>query len=92
MKKRYIKLSSAEEKELNRLKKESLSSRVRERSHSILLSNKGYSMASLSSIFEVRRATISAWLDRWDKEGIEGLNDAYKSGRPTSFNEEEQKK
>ncbi|WP_052599918.1 helix-turn-helix domain-containing protein [Aureispira sp. CCB-QB1] len=92
MKKRYIKLTELEESALKTSKKTSGSERERDRSHALLLSNKGYTIDQLSAIFEVRRATVSEWFNRWDELGMAGLSDAEKSGRPTKFTETEQKK
>ena len=92
MKKRYIKLSPLEEKFLGEWKKHNDSEGERDRAHAILLSNKGYSIAQLSGIFEVRRATIGEWFDRWEKAGLNGLPDAIKSGNPGIFTLSEKKK
>lgn len=92
MEKRYVELSSAEELLLKQIKKTSNSERERDRAHALLLSNKGQSIEELSTIFEVRRATITDWLNRWNNSGIQGLSDHSKSGRPPIFNESEQKK
>lgn len=92
MKRRQIKLSTSEEKLLRDWKKNSKSERERDRAHAILLSNKGYSIEQLSEIFEVRRATMGEWFDRWEKSGVNGLPDAPKEGRPSTFTKSEQKK
>jgi transposase len=92
MQKRYIKLKEEESKILHQLKKEGLSERIRDRSHALLLSNKRYSVAQISSIFEVRQATILEWLNRWESKGLEGIVDLPKSGRPRIFKEKEEKK
>lgn len=92
MEKRYVELSSSEELLLKKIKKTSNSERERDRAHALLLSSKGQSIEELSSIFEVRRATITEWLNRWNTSGIQGLSDSSKSGRPPIFNESEQKK
>jgi transposase len=92
MKNRYVKLTSSEEKLLKALKKEGLTERIRDRSQALLLSSKGFSVKDLSTIFEVRRETILDWYNRWERDGIAGLSDALKSGRPRIFNETEEKK
>lgn len=92
MKKRYINLRAEEVNLLQKLKKEGLQERLRDRAHSLLLSNKGYSIAKLSEIFEVRQATIIDWFNRWEKKGIEGLVDLPKAGRPRIFDKTEEKK
>ena len=38
----------------------------------VLLSNRGYTIDELSEIFDVDRDTISNWISRWERYGIEG--------------------
>jgi len=92
MEKRYIKLESEDIAFLKVQKKTSKSERVRDRSQALLLSNKGYDIKSLIAIFEVRRATILDWFNRWESENKSGLVDKFKSGRPRRFTDEEEKK
>jgi len=61
--------------------------RVRQRAHALLLNRRGYSMTQLKALFEVQHETISRWLKRWDFEGIVGLLDDDRSGRPTLLDE-----
>ena len=79
-------LISEEEQLLKTLIRESPDARVRKRAHIILLSSKGYSIRELSGIFEVRRDTVSACIDAWEKYGPEGLKDRDRSGRPPKLN------
>ncbi len=76
------KLSGRERISLYELMRTSNSFKVRQRAHAILLSGKKIRIDLLSEIFEVDRDTISEWLARWDKNGIIGLQDAPRSGRP----------
>ena len=92
MQARYITLTPSDRVSLISLKRSSGTNRVSERCHALLLSAKGYSITQLSDIFEVRRDTIRDWFDRWDSEGISGLEDAPKSGRPRTLGLEEEKK
>ena len=52
------------------------------RAHAVLLSAEGYCLKNLSVIFEVCRQTASTWLHSWEENGICGLLDAPRSGRP----------
>ena len=56
--------------------------RVRQRAHAILLSAKDYRIDQLVDIFEVDRDTITRWLDRWDEDRFDGLEDAPRSFAP----------
>jgi len=92
MQKRYVRLSKDEVSFLEHLKKTSSSERERNRAHALLLSNLGYDIPNLSIIFGVNRTTISEWFNRWETDGIVGLSDAARSGRPRTFSESEEKK
>jgi len=61
--------------------------RVRQRAQALLLNRRGYSMTQLKALFEVQHETVSRWLKRWDAEGIVGLLDDERSGRPTLLDE-----
>jgi len=67
---------------LHELIRTSSSFKVRQRSHAVLLSSKKIKIEDLSQIFEVDRDTLSEWLKRWDSQGIDGLKDASRPGRP----------
>jgi transposase len=67
---------------LNKLIKTSSVYRLRIRAHAIMLSYKKYSIDSIADIFDVHRDTISRWLDSWYENGVTGLYDAPKPGRP----------
>ena len=64
--------------------------RVRQRAHAILLNNRRYVIARLSELFESQHETVSSWLDKWEAEGLIGLYDCPRSGRPARFTVEEQ--
>ncbi|MEL6661317.1 MAG: helix-turn-helix domain-containing protein [Bacteroidota bacterium] len=92
MKPRYVNLNDSERSSLISLKRRTDSNRVMERCHCLLLSGKGYQIEQLSDIFDVRRDTIRDWFDRWESEGLAGLEDAPKSGRPRRLTPSEEKK
>ncbi len=66
--------------------------RVRQRAHAILLNNRKYVVARLSELFEAQHETVSSWLDKWENEGLMGIYDCRRSGRPARFTAEEQVK
>jgi len=59
--------------------------RLRQRAHAVILSHKKFTVEELSDIFEVHRDTISRWLNSYEENGIGGLFDAPKSGRPKIY-------
>ena len=55
-----------------------------------MLNNSGYAIARLCELFETQHETVSSWLSKRETEGVIGLYDCPRSGRPTRFTEEEQ--
>jgi transposase len=49
-----------------------------------------YVIARLSELFEAQHETVSSWLDKWETEGLVGLYDCPRSGRPARFTVGEQ--
>ena len=64
----------------------------RQRAHAIMLSLKRYSIKQISDILEVYRETVSNRIDAWEQEGLCGLRDKARSGRPLIYSGEEQKR
>jgi transposase len=60
-------------------------SQVRHRAHALLLSAQGYPIKRLAEIFFVDRETITNWLNRFDQDGLEGLENKPRPGRPRSI-------
>jgi len=87
---RFIaKLKPKEKKTLNNLVKNGDSSNIRHRAHAILLSAQGKNITELATIFQVHYQTISAWLDRFENEGIDGLADSPRCGAPSILTDSE---
>ena len=63
--------------------------RCRQRAQAILLSLRGFTIPQLWSILDVRRDAISDWIDRWEQEGLLGLYDRPRAGRPRIYTEVE---
>jgi len=73
-KKRYIQNLTVQEIEaLNNGYKNGLTHHYRNRCQCILLSFEGNSVSDLCQFYEVSKLTIYAWYNRWENEGIEGL-------------------
>lgn len=62
--------------------KNHLSHAPRARAHAVLLSAERYPLKRLSEIFGVCRQTASTWLHSWEDDGICGLLDECRYGRP----------
>lgn len=56
--------------------------RVSERIRMVLLSGRGYAVPQIAAIFECDEATVRTWLGRFETDGVDGLRDRPRSGRP----------
>lgn len=74
-------LNEGERQELKRLARREVG-RVSERIRMILLSSKGYSVQQIADIFECDHASVRAWIERFEAEGVMGLHDRPRCGRP----------
>ena len=65
---------------------------TRIRAHALLLSAQGYRVQAIAKLYKVCRQTVSTWIKMWEREGLVGLVDKARSGRPrqlTPVEEEE---
>jgi len=60
---------------------------LRERAQILLLNHRGYSIPSLTELFNHHRDSISNLIDRWDNIGLAGLYTKPGQGRPTIIKE-----
>jgi transposase len=74
-------LSEAERRALKQLARHEVG-RVSERIHMVLLASRGYASSQIAAIFECDEATVRSWLARYSAEGVAGLHDRPRSGRP----------
>lgn len=74
-------LDERERRELKRLARREVG-RVSERMRMILLSSRGYRVPQIAKIFECDEATVRSWIARFDADGVEGLRDRPRPGRP----------
>jgi transposase len=70
---RYIQLEESTRHELDKIYRSHAKQYVRQRAHSILLSDRGYSVPSIAKLYSTRTHTVRSWFDRWESEGIAGL-------------------
>lgn len=66
------------------------SARVRQRAQAVYASDQGFRIGQLAMLLDVDRDTVSAWLDRWARDGLRGLYDAPRCGRPMTYTPAEQ--
>ena len=89
---RFIKLTLDQAVELKERMLQSEDYREISRCRAMMLSHKGYTINDLSDIFDVDRDTITNWLDKYKSEGISGLKDLPRSGRPPKLNKDQKKR
>ena len=59
--------------------------RVSRRLHAILLNMEGYKAPQIADILKVHRTNVSNWLRNWETEGLQGVLEGYRPGRPCSI-------
>lgn len=75
-------LTELETSSLQEIIREHLSACTRIRATAVLLSDQKMSLQSIASVSGVCRQTTSIWLTNWKEQGIDGLIDKPRSGRP----------
>ena len=66
--------------------------RERRRALAVLGHHRGQSLAQLAALFAVRYATVHDWLTRWQGQGLSGLAEGPRAGRPPKLDAAAQKK
>ena len=83
---RYVKaLLSGQVEELEGVWRAGRCHRERQRAHAVLLSAKGYSLDECADILGVDRDAVSRWLSRWEAQGVAGLSEGPRPGRPPAL-------
>lgn len=62
---------------------------LRRRAHGILLSHSGHTIEQICEILSVTRNTVASWFKAWESEGLQGLRDRARSGRPPIFTDQD---
>jgi hypothetical protein len=87
-KRREVRLTGKQRRQLEHLRDKSSKSYLRERAAAILKVADGDTMASVAAQGLLRRRepeTVSGWIDRWEAEGISGLYIKPGRGRQAAF-------
>lgn len=88
-----IQLSAEEKSELEViLRSKTIESRIKERSRIIMLWHEGKNYDQTTAIGKVHREAIAKWRMRFHSFGIEGLQDAPRSGAPKRIKESQKNK
>ncbi len=75
-------LTGAEILTLQEMHKNHPTHSVRMRAHGILMSYEGYRVQEIAEVYNACRQSVSTWIRAWDREGLVGLLDKPRSGRP----------
>ena len=78
-------LTESETNSLQEVIRKHLSASTRIRATAILLSNQRMSLQGIASVSAVCRQTASIWLTNWKEQGLDGLIDKPRSGRPSEL-------
>lgn len=81
-KKITYKLSESELEAVESAQKNGAGAQVRQRATGLRLLHLGKKPAEVAELLNVTVATVYNWHERWRKQGISGLSDAPRSGRP----------
>ena len=76
-----LQLTDEQRQELTRASRQAVG-RVALRAQMVLLSGRGYSVPQIAKIHDCGTDVVRTWLHRYEQEGVAGLEDESRSGRP----------
>ena len=85
-------VSKEAEETLKEMEKKHPKSKVRKRAQIILLSKEGYKIDEIAKIERIGRNAVSRCITRWEEEGITGLFDRKREGRPRRLTRQEEER
>ena len=89
---RLLRLHPSTYKQLLRLSKEAErdgACRVAKRLRAVALNSQGHAAGELAGLLDAPRSKVSEWLRRYQAEGIEGLLEGCRTGRPAELTAEQ---
>lgn len=89
---RLLRLHASTHQKLIRLSKEAEQDgayRVAKRLRAVVLNSEGHSSGELAKLLQAPRSKVSEWLQRYQSQGVEGLLEGYRSGRPPELTPEQ---
>ena len=87
---RFVRELMQEERAFKRVK--STDRNIRDRARVVDLSSEGYSVPQIMEELRRCRNYVLGWIDRFNNEGIKGLETNKRSGRPGIYTETEEQK
>lgn len=81
-----LRVSRSDRKELESwLRSRSVDRGLAERARIVLMTAEGVSVTRIGRELQVSRPTVYKWRERYEEEGVEGLQDRARPGRPTTL-------
>src|SRR5215469_4628141 len=77
----YLHLTEDQRDELGVVSRQAIG-RVALRAHLVLLSDRGYGVPQIAEIHACGQDVVRSWLHRYEQQGVAGLEDEPRSGRP----------
>ncbi len=77
----YVHLTADQRDELQVVSRQA-TGRVALRAHMVLLSDRGFTVPQIAAIHDCGEDVVRIWLHRYEREGVAGLDDEPRSGRP----------
>lgn len=85
-KRRSVHLTTAQRQELeSMLRRTTLAVGLARRARAILLLSEGHTISAVGRLVAMQRRHIYKWIDRFREQGIAGLTDEKRPGRPPVF-------
>ena len=87
---RFIKLHPRTVNKLTRLERESIAGkafRVSTRIRAVLLSHNQKTSGEIASVLNAPRSKVSEWLKIYEEQGVDGLMEGHRSGRPSRLSD-----
>jgi Winged helix-turn helix len=77
----YVHLTQDQRDELGVVRRQAIG-RVALRTYMVLLSDRGFTVSQIAAIHGCGDGAVRTWLHRYEREGVTGLEDEPRSGRP----------
>lgn len=66
--------------------------RVARRLQAVVLNMEGRTAPQIADVLKVHRVNVSLWLHKWQEEGVEGLLEGHRAGRPPTLSQRQRQK
>lgn len=66
--------------------------RVARRLQAVVLNMEGRTAPQIADVLKVHRVNVSLWLQKWREDGMEGILEGHRAGRPPELSQRQQQK